>query len=173
MALAGNRGLLDRLVAEDLPRALRFALRLTGCQETAEEVVQEALCRAARAADSFRGESHFRTWFFRIVISAFRDHLAAEAPHGLPAEVTDELPDPRGEDPSAAMMRGELRDLIARRISALPPRQREVLVLIACEQMAPRDVAEVLGISESNVHANLHFARARLREELAPYLREK
>jgi DNA-directed RNA polymerase specialized sigma24 family protein len=40
MAQAGNQGLLDRLVAEDLPKALRFALRLTGCPETAEEVVQ-------------------------------------------------------------------------------------------------------------------------------------
>ena len=131
------------------------------------------MCRAARAADSFRGESHFRTWFFRIVISAFRDHLAAEARHGSPAEVTDALADPRSEEPSAATMRGELRNLIARRISALPPRQREVLVLIACEQMAPREVAGVLGISESNVHANLHYARARLREEFAPYLTEK
>jgi DNA-directed RNA polymerase specialized sigma24 family protein len=48
-----------------------------------------------------------------------------------------------------------------------------VLVLIAYEEMRPSEVAEVLGISESNVHANLHYARARLREELAPYLTEK
>jgi len=55
----------------------------------------------------------------------------------------------------------------------LPPRQREVLVLTAYEQLRPGEVAEVLGISESSVHANLHYARARLREELAPYLSEK
>ncbi len=173
MARADNQGLLDRLVAEDLSKALRFALCLTGCQETAEEVVQEALYRAARAADSFRGESQFRTWFFRIVISAFRDQLAAAARHRCAGELTDELADPRGEEPPAATMAGELRDLIARRVSALPPRQREVLVLTAYEQMRPREVAEVLGISEPNVHANLHYARARLREELAPYLTEK
>ena len=46
-------------------------------------------------------------------------------------------------------------------------------MLTTYEQMLPREVAEVLGISESNVHANLHYARARLREELAPYLTEK
>ena len=46
-------------------------------------------------------------------------------------------------------------------------------MLITYEQLRPREVAEVLGISESNVHVNLHYARARLREELAPYLSEK
>ena len=70
-------------------------------------------------------------------------------------------------------MTHELRDLVARRIAGLPSRQREVLVLTTYEQMRPREVAEVLGISESNVHVNLHHARARLREELTPYLTEE
>ena len=142
-------------------------MRLTGCPETAEEVVQEALFRAARAADSFRGRSQFRTWFYRIVISAFRDQLAG-ASRRAAGELTDELADPRGEDPSARTMAGELRELVAARIAALPARQREVLVLTTYEQMRPPEVARVLGISESNVHANLHYARARLREELRP-----
>ena len=173
MTSAGNEGPLNRLVAEDLPKSLRFALRLTGCQEMAEEVVQEALSRAARAADSFRGESQFRTWFYRIVISAFRDQLAATTRHCCSGELSDELADPHGEDPSAATLTHELRNLVARRIAGLPSRQREVLVLTTYEQMRPREVAEVLGISESNVHVNLHHARARLREELTPYLREE
>jgi RNA polymerase sigma-70 factor (ECF subfamily) len=172
MTSGGNRELLERLVAEDLPRVLKFALRLTGCPDTAEEVVQESLFRAARAADSFRGRSHFRTWFYRIVISAFRDQLAAAArrPAG---GLIDSLPDPRSEDPSAATMADELRELVARQIAALPARQREVLVLITYEQMQPREAAQVLGMSESNVHVTLHYARARLREQLAPYLTER
>jgi RNA polymerase sigma-70 factor, ECF subfamily len=173
MALAGNQGLLDQLVAEHLPEAVRFALRLCGCQETASEIVQEALCRAARGIGSFRGQSQFRTWFYRIIITAFRDHTAAAARQCGSGELSDELADPRGEDPATAAMASELRALIARRVSALPLRQREVLVLISYQQLRPREVAEVLGISESNVHANLHYARARLREELAPYLTEK
>jgi RNA polymerase sigma-70 factor (ECF subfamily) len=173
MALAGNQGLLDQLVAEHLPEALRFALRLSGCQETAAEIVQEALCRAARGIGSFRGQSQFRTWFYRIVISAFHDHTAAAARQCCSGELTDELADPRGEDPAAAAMTNELRDFIAMRVSALPLRQREVLVLITYEQLRPREVAEVLGISEANVNVNLHHARARLRDELAPYLSEK
>jgi RNA polymerase sigma-70 factor, ECF subfamily len=133
-------------------------------------VVQEALYRAVRGAGSFRGESEFRTWFYRIVITAFRDYTAAAARQRCPGELTDDLPDPRGETPATEAMTGELRDLIARRVSALPERQREVLVLTTYEQMRPREVAEVLGISESNVYMNLHYARARLREELRQYL---
>ena len=162
-----NQGLLDRLVADDLPRAMRFALRLTGCHETAEEIVQEVLYRVVRTASSFRGESQFRTWFYRIIISAFRDQLAATARHRCAHELTDQLADPHSEDPSAATMADELRSLIAQRVSALPPRQREVLVLIAYEQVPPREAAKLLGISESNVHANLHYARARLRRNCA------
>jgi RNA polymerase sigma-70 factor, ECF subfamily len=173
MITGGNQRLLDRLVAEHLPEALRFALRLTGCQETAEEVVQEALYRAARGIGSFRGQSQFRTWFYRIVISAFRDQATASSRRRCAVELTDELADPRSEDPAAAAMTNELRDLIARLISALPLRQREVLVLTVYEQLRPREVAEVLGMSESSVHANLHYARARLREQLTPYLTEK
>jgi RNA polymerase sigma-70 factor (ECF subfamily) len=173
MTPGGNQCLLDRLVAEDLPKALRFALRLTGCEESAEEVLQEALCRAARAAGSFRGQSQFRTWFFRIVITAYRDHVAAAARHHCSDELLDQLADPHGGDPSVDVVANELQDIVAQRISALPSRQREVLLLTTYENMRPREVAEVLGISESNVHANLHYARARLREELAPYLTEK
>jgi RNA polymerase sigma-70 factor, ECF subfamily len=173
MTMSGSRGLLDRLVAEHLPEALRFALRLTGCQETAEEVVQEALYRAARGIGSFRGQSQFRTWFFRIVISAFHDQLAATARQRCAGELTNDLADPRCEDPAEMAMASELRDRIAQRIAALPLRQREVLVLITYEQLRPSEVAEALGISESNVHANLHYARARLRKELTPYLTEK
>jgi RNA polymerase sigma-70 factor, ECF subfamily len=172
MAVGGNQALLDRLVTERLPEALQFALRLTGRQETAEEVVQEALCRAARAIRSFRGQSQFQTWFYRIIISAFHDHLAASARHDCPGQLTDDLNDPRSENPAGAAMANELRDMIAQRVSALPLRQREVLVLMAYEQLRPSEVAEMLGITESNVYTNLHYARTRLREELSPYLSE-
>ena len=117
-----NQGLLDRLVADNLPRAMRFALHLTGRHETAEEIMQEALYRVARTASSFRGESRFRTWFYRIIISAFRDHLAATTRHSCAGELTDQLADPRSEDPSAATMADELRSLIAR--NEFPPCRR-------------------------------------------------
>ncbi|MGE0378430.1 MAG: RNA polymerase sigma factor, partial [Planctomycetaceae bacterium] len=64
---------LDRLVREHLPAAARFATRLTGGPDLAEDLVLEALLRVARSYRTFRGESTFRTWLFQIIINVFRD----------------------------------------------------------------------------------------------------
>jgi RNA polymerase sigma-70 factor (ECF subfamily) len=170
MTQAGCRQLLEQFVAGHLPEVLRFAVRLTGRLEWAEDVVQEALYRAVRSIHSYRGQAQLRTWFYRILITAFRDHLASQARHAPPGELAEDPIDPRGEDAPLLAMAGELQELIAQRVSALPPRQREVLVLVTYEHMLPDEVAGLLGISPSNVHVNLHCARARLRAELAPYL---
>ena len=164
-----DRATLDRLVSEHLPAALRFAVRLTGDLNAAEEVVQEALLRAARGWSTFRGQAQFRTWLCRIVINAWHDHRTAREP---PAALPEDLPDDRAGDPAAAAQAAELAEIIARLVSALPPRQREVLVLTVYEGLGPHEVADVLGIREGNVRTNLHLARERLRKQLAPYLAE-
>jgi RNA polymerase sigma-70 factor (ECF subfamily) len=169
MARSGERATFERLVDESLPDALRFAQRLTGDPDMAEEVVQEAMLRASRGWRSFRGESQFRTWLFRIVINCFRDRLARRRPAGrLPEEVDD-----AGQgDPGTVAATRELGQIIAGKVSSLPPRQREILILASYEGLAPRDIAQMLGITEANVHATLHVARRRLRQQLAPYLAE-
>ena len=170
MAGSSDRASLDRLVSAHLSGALRFAVRLTGNPQEAEEVVEEALLRVARSWKSFRGEARFRTWLYRIVINVFRDRVAARPP---PESLENEMPDGRLADPASQVLAGELGRLIAARVSALPPRQREVVVLTAYEGLSPREVADVLAVSQANVHATLHVARRRLRRELAPYLLEQ
>lgn len=159
---------LDRLVAEHLPQALGFATRLCGDPDRAEEIVQEALLRVVRSWQSFRGEAAFRTWLFRIVINVFRDHRA-KADAALPIDQGGPDAIDAAPGPPAAAMAAELGELVAGEVSRLPPRQREVLVLVGYEGLATREVAELLGTSEANVHSNLWAARARLKARLAPY----
>jgi len=170
MGRSDDRRDLDRLVSSHLPETLRFATRLTGNPDRAEEVVAEALVRVARSWESFRGEARFRTWLYRIVINVFRDGFAARA-RTEPLE--DDPPDPRSPDPASQAWVSELGELVADRVSSLPPRQREVLVLIAYEGLSPAEVARLLGISEANVHSTLHVARGRLRRQLGPLLMER
>ena len=166
-----NPASLDRLVLDHLPAALRFATRLTGDPDQAEELVQEALLRVVRKWTSFRGEAAFRTWFFRIVINVFRDRLSVLASERGPVEAPwEDLIDATDAGPPQAAMAAELAQLIAQEVSHLPPRQREVLVLIVYEGLSPPEVAGVVGISEGNVHSNLSAARTRLKTRLAPYL---
>ena len=170
MGVPENPTTLDGLVRAHLSQALRFAIRLTGDVDAAEDVVQDELVRVARSWPTFPGDAEFRTWLFRIVINVFRDRLARRAPRH---ELRSELRDERAEDPADAAQWNELERHVARRVSALPPRQREVMVLITYEGLKPREVSRMLGISEANVYSTLHAARERLRAELACWLGEK
>lgn len=176
MAARVDRTTLDRLVRQHLTAAHRLALRLCGPgqPQAAEEVVTEALYRAARGWQTFRGGDNdlaaFRSWLNRIVINAFRDQLARRASSEL-AEAADPA-DPRSDDPAATAAAGELGQLVARHVSNLPPRQREVLVLIAYEGHDAAEVAEMLNLTEANVRTTLHLARQKLRAKLARHLPE-
>ncbi len=164
---------LDRLVQLHLNDALQLAVRLSGRTDSAEEIVQEALLRVAKSWASFREEAAFRTWLFRIVINVFRDWLQRRESSVSLDDLTETLPDRKAERPDSAILRKEFQAFVAERVSALPPRQREVLVLMTYEELTAAQTALVLGISEANVHSTLHVARERLRRELAPYLVEK
>ena len=132
MALGGKRAQFDRLMSASLPAALRFAVRLTGRLDTAEEVVQEAMLAASRSWKTYRGEAQFRTWLFRIVVNTFRNRLAR--PTG-PKSLETDLVDVRQRSPSDLAAAAELSETIARCVAELPLRQREVLVLSVYENL--------------------------------------
>jgi RNA polymerase sigma-70 factor (ECF subfamily) len=162
---------LDRLVEAHLPAALRFATRLTGDKDAAEDLVGEALVRVAVQFATFRGDAEFRTWLFRILINAFRDRLRRRSPATVSIEDEQVDPiDPNASTPAEVVALGELSDRIATEVSRLPPRQREVLVLIAFEELSASETSALLGITEQNVHSTLSAARTRLKARLAPYL---
>jgi RNA polymerase sigma-70 factor, ECF subfamily len=164
----------DRLVREHLSAAQRFAVRLTGTAGDGEDLVQDALTRAACGWRTFDGRASFRTWLFQVVVNTFRDRLDAKgrgAPKGSRV-ATEELVDTRASDPAAEAQAGELGERVAALVSGLPPRQREALVLCAYERLTAPEAAAVLGVSPQNVRTSLHFARERLRAQLAPYLDE-
>lgn len=165
-----NSASLDRLVLDHLPAALRFATRLSGDADRAEELVQESLLRVVRRWRSFRGEAEFKTWFFRIIINVFRDRWNEPAGPLSIHENPDDVVDPASARPPEAAMAAEFEQIIAREVSRLPPRQREVLVLIVFEGLSVREVAKIVRISEGNVHSTLSAARSRLKTRLAPYL---
>jgi RNA polymerase sigma-70 factor (ECF subfamily) len=167
-----DRQTFDRLMLEHLVAAQRFATRLTGRPDAAEEIVQDALARAAANWESFRGQSAFRTWLFQIVVNVFRDRLRARAGPAALDDANDPA-DVRTVEPIVAMQARELAETVAVCVSSLPPRQREVLVLVAYEQLTTQQAAAVLGITDGNARTTLHLAREALKKRLAPYLAEE
>ncbi len=166
-----DRQKFDRLLLEHLPAIQRFAIRLSCSADEADELVQESLLKASRAWQGFRADAAFRTWFFRIVIHAFRDSIAARNKRAT-GNFIDEPPDASTETPLAMASAAELSEAIARAVSTLPPRQREVLVLHVYERVADADIAMMLGLNQQNVRTTLHLARRRLRHLLRHFLPE-
>jgi RNA polymerase sigma-70 factor (ECF subfamily) len=166
-----DRQTFDRLVLEHLPAAQRFAVRLTGQADSAQDVVQDALVKASRSWMTFQGRSAFKTWLFQIVVHAFRDDLDRRSRR--PTSVMEDEPrDRRANDPAVLAISAELGRIVAAAVSNLPPRQREVMVLHTYEELNDLEVAAVLDITPQNVRTTLHLARQRLREVLRPYLNE-
>lgn len=165
-----NSPSLDELVLALLPDALRFATRLTGDAHEAEEIVGEALLRAVRSWPAFRGDSAFRTWMWRIVLNVFRDRLRARRNSDVGLDEAEEAVDRSACEPIEAALSAELGELLAREVSRLPSRQREVLVLAVYEGLSTAEIATAAEIREANVHATLSLARARLKQRLARYL---
>jgi RNA polymerase sigma-70 factor (ECF subfamily) len=152
---------------EHLPAAHRLAIGLSGTADAGEELVQESMLRASRSWQSFRGEAAFTTWLFQIVINVFRDSIRRRSSE--PTELLEQA-DRRSSDPRDLASGAELGALIAQHVSHLPPRQREVLILIAYESFSIGQAAGLLGISQQNVRTNLHFARQALKTRLGAYL---
>jgi len=167
-----QRDSFDRLLLQHLPAAQRFAIRLTGDAPSAEDLLHDAIVRAMKGAERFDGRASFTTWMFQIIVNCFRDRLRARSESEI-SDLKPEIPDFRSPDPADRIGEQELGLLVAKRVSSLPPRQREVLVLIVYENMSVSDAAEVLEISKTNVRANLSYARERLKKELAIYLDER
>jgi RNA polymerase sigma-70 factor (ECF subfamily) len=170
MTHPGDRATFDRLVSASLPAALRFAVRLTGRLETAEDVVQEAMVAASRAWKSFRGESQFQTWLLRIVVNTHRNLVARRGP---PEALQHDLVDRRQALPSDSAAAAELAERVANCIAALPLRQREVIVLSTYEGLDAAQIAEVLEVTIENVYSTLNVARSKLRQQLEPYFAKK
>lgn len=162
MAPPIDRNLVDRLVVEHLPAVLRFALRLTGDPQAAEEVVQETLCRVLKQWRSYRGDAAFKTWMFQIVVNVDRDRRRRRPFELLPVDAVAE----DSEEPAGQAAVAETKSAIRAAIDRLPKRQREVALLSFGEGMAAHEIAQLLEISDANVHSCLHLARKRIAQAI-------
>jgi len=160
-----ERAVFDRLMLEQLPDLLRFAIRLTGRAAEGEDLLHDSIVLAVEASKTLRDAKGLRPWMFRIVINCFRDDRRRRRPDEQFSAAHDAAASASGE-PAQAAAAAELAERVARAVSSLPPRQREVLVLIAYESVSPSKTAAILGVSEQSVRTNLHLAREKLRRKL-------
>ncbi len=169
-AQAGDREAFDELVRATYADTYTLAYRLTGDEEDARDVVQEAYLRAFRGLKRFRGDAQFSTWMYRITANCAATCLGKRARYRHD-ELTDDLAvsDERETvNPERQAETGALRDRLQRALRSLPPRLRAVVVLRDIYDLPHEAIAAELGISESAAKVRLHRARRKLREDLFP-----
>jgi RNA polymerase sigma-70 factor (ECF subfamily) len=174
---AGDAAAFEPLVEKYRQRAYRLAYGVLRNSEDALDVAQEAFIKAYQALPSFRGQSAFYTWLFRIVMNVAHDKARQRGAQGraFGTERVEEeewertMPDP-GEKPDAAAARAEDRARIAQALEALPEHHRAIIMLSDLEGLSYREIADVLSIPMGTVMSRLHNARKRLRAVLGPLL---
>jgi RNA polymerase sigma-70 factor (ECF subfamily) len=154
------------LLEEWVPRVYRFALHLCNDPHAADELTQDTFLRAWRQRGRLRDPGAARAWLFRIAANLWRDRLRrGRSPVARAGPLDDAAPDPAHPPERLAAGREELARALEA-LDELPPRQRDVLYLSACEGLPTAAVAAVLGISPAAAKASLSLARKNLRQRL-------
>ena len=169
--LGGRRDAFGELVSRYQARLYNAAVRLVDQPEDAADVVQDAFLNAYQSLRSFKGESEFFTWLYRIAfntaISLKRRKRATVSLDGTGPETGHEPDDPSEYvRPGAALERTEEETQLQEALNRLSHEHREVLVLKDIEGMKYEEIAVILGVPVGTIRSRLHRARLELRDLL-------
>ncbi len=169
-AKGGDLSAFEELVRASQAEVYTLAYRLTGNEEDARDVAQEAYLRAFRSLKRFRGDARFSTWMHRITANCALTFLAKRTKGRHEELSSDEsVADDRPESSPETMAEAEfMRDRLTDALSELPPRLRAVVVLRDVYDLPHEAIAAELGISQEAAKVRLHRARRKLRERLFP-----
>jgi RNA polymerase sigma-70 factor (ECF subfamily) len=183
MLRAGDEEAISQLVEQWSPTMLRVARSFVDSAQSAEDVVQEAWLGMLSGLARFEGRSSLRTWTFTILVNRARTRGAREA-RTVPRSTLGTGDEPAADGwssidvasrwdtaPEKVLLSREALLELDQAISALPPRQRQVVTMREISGMSAREICAVLGISPANQRVLLHRARAALREALTGYYR--
>lgn len=150
-----------RLIVEHIPRLRRYARSLVGDRYVAEDLVQDTLERAWNKFSLWRPGSDLRAWLFTIMHNVFVNE-ARRRRYEI-EQLMEEVPPVLVRATQSEQL--ELRD-VDRVLRSLPVDQREVLLLVAVEQLTYQEVSNALKIPIGTVMSRLSRARERLRQLL-------
>ena len=177
--LAGRREAFGLLVERYQNRLFHSLLHLLGSTEDAQDAAQEAFVNAFEKLGSFRGQSQFYSWLFRIAfntavsskrksrrmsvsLEARRDASGLEPSDGNPTS-----------EPSYAMDVSDRQRLVQQALSELCEEFRTALVLKEMDGMSYEEIADVVNVPLGTVRSRIHRARLELREKLSVLLRSE
>lgn len=160
----------EELVRRHLPRVRSMVLQMVLDDSAADDLTQDTMLSAVRGLDSFRGQSRFATWLYRIAMNTTYNYLKRRS--RSPVSFHRELPDnpDAAAPPDVQAMKVELLDEVQTAIGDLSPKLRAGIVLTCLQGMSNREAAEVEGCSEATMYWRIHQARKQLKRTLQRHL---
>jgi RNA polymerase sigma-70 factor (ECF subfamily) len=143
-----------------IPRLRRYARALVGDRSAADDLVQDTVERGWRKLSTWRRGSDMRAWLFGIMHNL---HVDQRRRHAMPTDVFDEAHEPMADAQHEKVL--EMRDLESA-LRMLPAEQREILLLVALEEMPYAEVAATLNLPIGTVMSRLARARQKLRAQM-------
>lgn len=167
--LDGNINDFEQLVTAYEKNVYNLALRMAGDPDDAADITQETFIKAYRALGSFRGDSKFSSWIYRIASNMCLDFLRsrsrrAQVPLSFENEDAEgeiELPD-MSQNPEKVLMKKLSMEAVRRGMEKLPPKQRQILVLRELCGLSYAELAQTLSVEEGTVKSRIFRARKRL-----------
>ena len=168
--LGGDANAFETLVLEYEKNVYNIALRMTGNSEDAADMTQEAFIKAYNSLQSFRGDSKFSVWLYRIVSNVCLDFLRSK---NRRPTVALSVEDDDGEDaqldvadesqsPELLLDRKLTRDSVRRGLDSLPPDYRQILLLREIQGLSYDEIAQALSLEVGTVKSRIFRARKRL-----------
>ncbi len=174
----GDRSAFDLLVIKYQHKILKLIMRYVRDPSEAMDVAQEAFLKAYRAAPSFRGDSAFYTWLYRIAINTAKNHLVAAGRR--PSHFNLDLQDPEQSEvlaelhdldtPEGFAQSDEIRAAVNRAIRGLPEELRTAILLREIEGMSYEEIAQTMECPVGTVRSRIFRAREAIDKEITPLL---
>jgi RNA polymerase sigma-70 factor (ECF subfamily) len=181
LAQGGDTRAFDELVVRYRDKVYRLAFKILRHEDDAAEALQDAFTSAYRGLKSFKAESTFSTWLYRVATNAslmkYRkrrdDHLSLEQSQSVQRDAEPlAIPD-WSQQPLEELLDAETREVMEEGLRRLPEELRTVFILRDEEGLSNAEVAETLELSVPAVKSRLHRARIALRDRLDRYFRDK
>lgn len=173
-AITGDEAAFEQLVVKYQTPVYRLCFRMVGNSEDAADLTQEIFLKTWRCLDSFRFQSAFSTWLYRLASNVCLDHLRSEkrsrtVPLVVTCDDSETLvidpPDP-APLPEEQLVLSEEQQTLQVALSALEVEDRRLLTLRVVNDLSYAEIAELLEIKEGTVKSRLSRARERLRKKI-------
>ena len=167
----GDTRALEILLERYWASVVRYVVTILGSRDAAEDVAQDTFVRLWERREAWELEGSVRALLFRMARNFSLDELRRRSARERTLRLAPTAPSVR--PPDSDLENSEFRALVVKAVDSLPPRRRDVFILVRHYGLSYRETAAVLDLSTQTVANHLSLAVAELRESLAPHFRER